>query len=86
MNDRDQSTATASNTALVRPLLVNVRDTQRQLGNIARSTVYTLLNDGELKGVHVGVHGSKKGRRMILQESIDAYVARLTTAAEAAVS
>jgi hypothetical protein len=66
-----------------RPALVSVRETQRQLGGICRATLYLLLKHHQLRSVTLKGPGIQRGRRMILQESIDAYVAVLTREAEA---
>lgn len=64
-------------TSTTRPPLVSVKETQRQLGGIARSTVYLLLERGELRSCHIRARGNLRGRHMILAESIEDYVKRL---------
>lgn len=61
------------------PPLSSIKETQRQLGGIARSTVYLLLERGELRAVHIRARGNLRGRRMVLTESIEDYVKRLTS-------
>ncbi len=56
-------------------LLVPISDTCTRLGGISRTTVYELINRGELVKVNIGTRG------FITAESIAAYVDRLTKAA-----
>ena len=60
------------------PSLACIQETRRLLGGIGRSTVYELLANGELRSVHIRTRGKLRGRRMILTESIQDYVKRLT--------
>ena len=57
-----------------RPLLVPVPDAQNQLGGISRTTLYELINAGELVRVNVG------RRSFVTSESIAAYVNKLSKA------
>lgn len=52
--------------------LVPIEDSQEQLGGIARSTLYGLVNAGHLTKVNIGRRG------FITADSIDAYVESLT--------
>ncbi len=52
-------------------LLEPIPDAQIMLGNISRSTLYELIESGEIKKVNIG------RRAFITAESIHAYVARL---------
>ena len=54
--------------------LLGVRQSAQYLG-VGRSTVYNLLDGGEIESVHV------LGRRLVPIEVLDAYVARLRDAA-----
>jgi excisionase family DNA binding protein len=56
--------------------LVSIRRTGNQLA-VGRTSVYALINQGELQTVKIG------SRRLVLQSSIDALIARLTEAATA---
>jgi hypothetical protein len=56
-------------------LLIPIPDTCTRLGGISRTTVYELVNRGELVKVNIGTRG------FITAESIAAYVDRLTQAA-----
>lgn len=56
-------------------MLVPIEDSQEALGGIARSTVYKLAKDGHLTKVNIGRRG------FITRESLDAYVASLTSIA-----
>jgi len=72
----------------VRPLVASVADTQELLGGISERTVYRLLDSGELESIAVGGPagsdvGHGQGRRMVLLQSIRAYVRRQQTAAAA---
>lgn len=58
-------------------LLVPIPDTCTRLGGISRTTVYELIDRGDLVKVNIGRRG------FITAESIAAYVGRLTTAATA---
>lgn len=60
----------------IRPPLVDLRGTLNQIP-IRRTSLYALIDAGELTRVKVG------GRAFITQASIDAYVERLTSEAEA---
>jgi excisionase family DNA binding protein len=51
--------------------LVDIRTAGKLLGGIGRSHVYELLGIGELESVKIG------RRRMVLVDSIDAYIERL---------
>jgi predicted DNA-binding transcriptional regulator AlpA len=55
-------------------LLVPITDTCGRLGGISRTTVYELINRGELVKVNIGARG------FVTAESIAAYVGRLTRA------
>ncbi|BBZ74139.1 helix-turn-helix domain-containing protein [Mycobacterium paraseoulense] len=58
-------------------LLVSVPDTCAQLGGVSRTTVYELVNNGELVKVNIGRRG------FITAKSLSAYVERLSEAASA---
>lgn len=58
-------------------LLVPIPDTCTRLGGICRTTVYDLINRGDLIKVNIGKRG------FITAESITAYVDRLKAAATA---
>ncbi|MGA5465587.1 helix-turn-helix transcriptional regulator [Mycobacterium sp. NPDC050041] len=58
-------------------LRVLLPDVQPRLGGIGRTTVYNLIDQGELVRVHIG------GRAFVTSESITAYVDRLKAAATA---
>lgn len=65
----------------VEPLVVSIADTQKILGGISERSVYRLLDLEELESIAVGgpsgsAVGHGQGRRMILLESLRAYVAR----------
>lgn len=57
------------------PLLVQVSDLPRYLGNIGRTSTYKLIAGGELTRVNIG------RRAFVTRQSIDAYVERITAAA-----
>jgi hypothetical protein len=52
-------------------LLVSFDDTREKLGGISRTTVYELINSGELVKVNIGTRG------FITADSIAGYVQRL---------
>ena len=56
-------------------LLVPISDTCSRLGGVSRTTVYDLVNQGELVKVNIGRRG------FITAESLTAYVDRLSEAA-----
>ncbi len=58
-------------------LLVPIPDTCSKLGGVSRTTVYALVNEGELVKVNIGRRG------FITAESLAAYVNRLAEAASA---
>jgi hypothetical protein len=58
-------------------LLVPIPDTCSKLGGVSRTTVYDLVNQGELIKVNIGRRG------FITTESLVAYVDRLSEAASA---
>lgn len=58
-------------------LLVPIDDTCTRLGGICRTTVYDLINRGDLVKVKIGTRG------FITAASINAYVDRITAAATA---
>lgn len=60
-----------------RPLVPIWPDAGDYLGGIKRTTVYDLVDSGEIVRVKVG------RRSMITRASLDAYVARITAAATA---
>lgn len=51
--------------------LLSIPATQKALGGIGERTVYQLIYDGEIEATKVGA------RRMVITESVDAYVQRL---------
>jgi hypothetical protein len=53
------------------PLVVDTRETRRQLGNMSRSELYELLKNGELKSIVIG------RKRLIFMTSIRNYVEKL---------
>ncbi len=55
--------------------LLTMAEVAASLGGIARSTVYDLINAGELVKVSIG------RRSFVPVESLDAYVGRITRAA-----
>lgn len=57
--------------------LYPIADAQQSLGRLSRTTIYNLVNDGQLEMVHVG------RRAFITAKSIAAYVDRLSEAATA---
>jgi hypothetical protein len=61
-------------------LLVPIPDTCSKLGNVSRTTVYALVNQGELVKVNIGRRG------FITAESLAAYVDRLSEAAASGTS
>lgn len=56
-------------------LLVPIPGAQAKLGGLSRTTIYELINRGELVKVNIGRRG------FITAKSIAAYVDRLSTAA-----
>ena len=62
-----------SDTATV--LLVPIPEVRTRLGGLSRTTVYDLINAGELVKVKIGARG------FVTADSITAYVDRLTEAA-----
>lgn len=58
-------------------LLIPIPDTCSKLGGVSRTTVYDLVNQGELVKVNIGRRG------FITSESLAAYVDRLREAASA---
>lgn len=58
----------------IRPKLVTIKGTMHQIP-VKRTTIYGLIDDGTLVRVKVGA------RTLITQESIDAYITRLTATA-----
>lgn len=64
-----------------RPGLVSIKDTMRKLGGIARSTVYVLIANGDIRSVQLRARGNIRGRRMVLTESIEDYLERLKASA-----
>lgn len=58
-------------------LLVPIPDTCSKLGGVSRTTIYDLVNRGELVKVNIGRRG------FITGESLAAYVDRLSEAATA---
>jgi hypothetical protein len=61
------------------PRLVPIPQTCKALGDVGRTTVYTLVDRGDLVKVNIG------RRSFITAESLTAYVDRITEAAVAAV-
>jgi excisionase family DNA binding protein len=57
----------------VEPLLLDVTAARHRLGNISRSQLYELFTEGEIETVKIGK------RRLVVVESVDAYVGRLRT-------
>lgn len=57
------------------PLLIPVPGTQSKLGGVSRTTVYKLVDSGELVRVNIG------RRSFITAESLAAYVDRLSSGA-----
>jgi excisionase family DNA binding protein len=53
-------------------LLLPIEEAQQRLGGIGRSTIYELINRGEIEKVNIGRRG------FITAASITAYVNRLT--------
>jgi predicted DNA-binding transcriptional regulator AlpA len=58
-------------------LLVTIQDSCSELGGISRTTLYSLVNQGELVKVSIG------RRSFVTAESLAAYVDRLAEAASA---
>jgi hypothetical protein len=56
-------------------LLVSIDSTRNRLGGISRTTVYELINRGDLVKVNIGARG------FVTAKSIAAYVDRLSAAA-----
>lgn len=56
--------------------LVSIPDAQKMLGDLGRTTVYNLIDQGELQRVNIG------RRAFICVDSIDAYVDRLVQTAK----
>lgn len=63
--------------AKAEPLLVSYDEVQRRLGGIGRTTMYELIDQGELVRVNIGRRG------FITAKSLGAYVDRLSEAASA---
>jgi hypothetical protein len=61
--------------------LLNVNNARQFLGGISRSGLYNLLQIGEIKGVSLRAKGQVRGRRMILRESLEDYVKRISETA-----
>jgi excisionase family DNA binding protein len=55
----------------MRPALLSINATRRELGDRSRSTVYELIDQGEIEAVRAG------RRRLVVGASIDRYVAKL---------
>lgn len=55
------------------PLLVDVPEARRQLGNMSRSGLYELLKEGTLKSIRIG------RKRLIFSASIEAFVKQLAS-------
>lgn len=53
-------------------LLIPIPGAQSQLGGVSRTTVYNLVNEGELTKVNIGRRG------FITAKSLEAYVDRLS--------
>lgn len=64
----------ASNTETDDRILVPIGDTQHCLGGLGRTTIYRLIESGELTRVNIG------RRAFITSESISAFVARQASA------
>ena len=60
-----------------RQQLIAIVDSCDELGGVSRTTIYDLVNRGELVKVNIGRRG------FITAESLDAYVDRLSQAATA---
>ena len=60
-----------------KPLLTPIPGVQSQLGDVSRTTIYKLVDSGELVRVNIG------RRSFITTESLTAYVERLSSAASA---
>ena len=56
-------------------LLFSIEETQHCLGDLGRTTLYRLINDGEITLVKIG------RRSFVTSESLQEYVNRLTVAA-----
>lgn len=54
----------------IQPLLCSITDAQKLLGGVSERQVYRFLDEGQFESVPIG------GRRMILVESITAYIQR----------
>ena len=50
--------------------LSTIADAQQRLGRVSRPTIYSLIRSGDLRSVKIG------RRRMIVDESIDAFIRR----------
>ncbi len=59
------------------PLLLPIAGACAALGGVSRTTIYDLVQKGELVKVNIGVRG------FITAKSVQAYVDRLTDAAKA---
>lgn len=70
--------ASTQQTTTEPPAFLSVKDAQRYLGGIGRTTLYYLLKKGEIKGTHIRVRGNIRGRRMVLRESLEDYVKRIS--------
>jgi hypothetical protein len=64
-------------TPKITKMLVSIPDTRKALGGIGRTTIYDLINRGELVKVNIGTRG------FITAKSLAAYVDRITEAAMA---
>ena len=54
-------------------LLISIKETAHELGDLTEKTVYNLLDRREIESVYLG------RRRMVVYESLRAYVDRLPT-------
>lgn len=62
---------------LRKPSLIPIPAVQAELGGISRTTVYELIGNGELTKVNIG------RRSLVTEESLTAYLTRLSAAATA---
>ncbi|MFV8319920.1 helix-turn-helix domain-containing protein [Mycobacterium sp. 23] len=60
-----------------KPRLIPIPAVQNDLGGISRTTVYELIGSGELTRINIG------RRSFVTEESITAYLGRLSAAAKA---
>lgn len=60
-----------------RPLLVDFGAAQAMLGGLGRTSLYGLINDGQLETVKIG------RRIFVTQRSLDSYVDRIAQTASA---